>query len=514
MYKLSKLRVILILAICLIGIFFALPNLIKGDFQFPSWWKPVNLGLDLQGGSSLLMQVEVDDVIKERMGAIEDSARQILRENKIRYTNLKASRDGVHVKIENALSRDKAANLFRKIDDGIEVSDIGDDTLLINYSEVALNKLKLKIVDQSIEIVRRRIDGMGTTEPVIQSQGADRIVLQLPGLQNPEEVKQILGRTAKMSFHMVDSRTSAMDARRGMLSNTSRLVKGAEGETYVITRKPVVSGENLVDANVSYQDGQPVVSFKFDSLGAKKFGEATKNNIGERLAIVLDNEVISAPTIQSAIMGGSGVITGNFSVKSANDLALLLRSGALPAQLQVLEERTVGAGLGADSIRDGVFASIIGFIAIVLFMLAAYGLFGLFTTITVFMNLFLMLGALSLINATLTLPGIAGIILTIGMAVDANVLIFERMREEVKNGRSTKDAAEAGFTEAWATIVDSNLTTLVAAFVLFYFGTGPVRGFAVTLAIGIATSMFTSVTVTRLIITWWLNKYKPKKLPI
>ena len=515
MYKLSKSRVILILAICLIGIFFALPNLLNKDsVQFPSWWKPVNLGLDLQGGSSLLMQVEVDDVIKERMGAVEDSARQILRENKIRYTNLKASSDGVHVKIENALSRDKAANLFRKIDDGIEVSDVGDDTLLINYSEVALNQLKLKIVDQSIEIVRRRIDGMGTTEPVIQSQGADRIVLQLPGLQNPEEVKQILGRTAKMSFHMVDSRTSAMDARRGMLSNTSRLVKGSEGETFVITRKPVVSGENLVDANVSYQDGQPVVSFKFDSLGAKKFGEATKNNIGERLAIVLDNEVISAPTIQSAIMGGSGVITGNFSVKSANDLALLLRSGALPAQLQVLEERTVGAGLGADSIRDGVFASIIGFVAIVLFMLAAYGLFGLFTTITVFMNLFLMLGALSMINATLTLPGIAGIILTIGMAVDANVLIFERMREEVKNGRSTKDAAEAGFTEAWSTIVDSNLTTLVAAFVLFYFGTGPVRGFAVTLAIGIATSMFTSVTVTRLIITWWLNKYKPKKLPI
>ena len=515
MYKLSKSRVILILTICLIGIFFALPNLFKDSSKLPSWWQPVNLGLDLQGGSSLLMQVEVDEAIKERLGNVEDAARQILRENKIRYTNLKNGADGVHVKIENALSRDKAANLFRKIDDGIEVKDAEDgQTLIINYSEVALNQLKHKIVDQSIEIVRRRIDGMGTTEPVIQSQGTDRIVLQLPGLQNPEEVKQILGRTAKMAFHMVDSRTSALDARRGMLSNTSRLVKSSEGETYVITRKPVVSGENLVDANVSYQEGQPVVSFKFDSLGAKKFGEATKNNIGERLAIVLDNEVISAPTIQSAIMGGSGVITGNFSVKSANDLALLLRSGALPAQLQVLEERTVGAGLGADSIRDGVFASIIGFIAIVLFMLAAYGLFGLFTTITVFMNLFLMLGALSMINATLTLPGIAGIILTIGMAVDANVLIFERMREEVKAGRSTRDAAEAGFTEAWSTIVDSNLTTLVAAFVLFYFGTGPVRGFAVTLAIGIATSMFTSVTVTRLIITWWLNKYKPKKLPI
>lgn len=513
MYKLSRTRILLILAICLIGIFFAVPNVIRSD-KLPSWWKPVNLGLDLQGGSSLLLQVEVDDVIKERMGTIEDSARQILRENKIRYVNLKAGADSVRVKIENAGARDRAAALFKKIDDGLDVTTEEDGTLVVKYTETALNQMKLKIVDQSIEIVRRRIDGMGTTEPVIQSQGSDRIVLQLPGLQDPEEVKNILGRTAKMSFHLVDNRSSAADARRGMLSNTSRLINSVDGETLVITRKPVVGGENLTDAGVSYQEGQPVVSFKFDSIGGKKFGEATKNNIGERLAIVLDNEVISAPVIQGAILGGSGVITGNFTVKSANDLALLLRSGALPAQLQVLEERTVGAGLGADSIQDGVNASIIGLIAVIAFMVMAYGLFGIFTTVTVLLNLVLMLGALSLINATLTLPGIAGIILTIGMAVDANVLIFERMREEVRNGRSTKDAAEAGFTEAWATILDSNLTTLVAGFVLFYFGTGPVRGFAVTLTIGVLTSMFTSVTVTRLIISTWISRYKPKKLPI
>ena len=513
MYKLSRTRILLILAICLIGIFFAVPNVIRSD-KLPSWWKPVNLGLDLQGGSSLLLQVEVDDVIKERMGTIEDSARQILRENKIRYVNLKAGADSVRVKIENAGARDRAAALFKKIDDGLDVTTEEDGTLVVKYTETALNQMKLKIVDQSIEIVRRRIDGMGTTEPVIQSQGSDRIVLQLPGLQDPEEVKNILGRTAKMSFHLVDSRSSAADARRGMLSNTSRLINSVDGETLVITRKPVVGGENLTDAGVSYQEGQPVVSFKFDSIGGKKFGEATKNNIGERLAIVLDNEVISAPVIQGAILGGSGVITGNFTVKSANDLALLLRSGALPAQLQVLEERTVGAGLGADSIQDGVNASIIGLIAVIAFMVMAYGLFGIFTTVTVLLNLVLMLGALSLINATLTLPGIAGIILTIGMAVDANVLIFARMREEVRNGRSTKDAAEAGFTEAWATILDSNLTTLVAGFVLFYFGTGPVRGFAVTLTIGVLTSMFTSVTVTRLIISTWISRYKPKKLPI
>ena len=514
MYKLSKSRVIIILAICALGIFFAVPNMISNKSALPSWWQPVNLGLDLQGGSNLLLEVKIDDVIKERMGSIEDSARSILRENRIRYQNLSVTPTSVKVRIENANARSKAANLFQKIDSGIVVNENDDGALEISYSDVGLNKLKLKIVDQSIEIVRRRIDELGTKEPVIQSQGSDRIVVQLPGLQNPEYVKTLLGKTAKMAFHLVDSRTTAAEARRGKLPPSSKLVAGSMGEYYVISRKPVVSGENLVDAQPSFQDGQAVVSFKFNSLGGKKFGEATRDNIGERLAIVLDNEVISAPTIQSAILGGNGIITGNFTVKSANDLALLLRSGALPAPLEVLEERTVGAGLGADSIREGIVASIIGLVAVVIFMIAAYGLFGLFTTITVFMNLFLMLGVLSFMGATLTLPGIAGIILTIGMAVDANVLIFERMREEVKAGRSTRDAAEAGFTEAWATIVDSNLTTLVAALVLFYFGTGPVRGFAVTLAIGIATSMFTSVTVTRLIITAWLNKYKPTKLPI
>ncbi len=509
MYKLSRSRIMIILAICLLGIFFAIPNMLSDTSKLPKWWQPVNLGLDLQGGSNLLLEVKMDDVLKERMSTIEDSVRQVLREDKIRYQNLKAGADSVKVKIENANSRAKAVSKFNKVDDGLVISEEDDGTVVISYSDTALNQLKAKVVDQSIEIVRRRIDELGTKEPVIQRQGSDRIVVQLPGLQNPEYVKTLLGKTAKMAFHLVDNRSTAADARRGKLSTTSRLINSTDGETLVISRKPVVGGENLIDAQPSFQEGDPVVSFKFNGLGGKKFGEATKNNIGERLAIVLDNEVISAPVIQSAILGGSGVISGNFTVKSASDLALLLRSGALPAPLEVLEERTVGAGLGADSIREGVYASIIGLIAVVVFMIAAYGLFGVFTTVTVFINLFLMLGILSFIGATLTLPGIAGIILTIGMAVDANVLIFERMREEVKNGRSTKDAAEA-----WSTILDSNLTTLVAAAVLFYFGSGPVRGFAVTLAIGIASSMFTSVTVTRVIIASWIAKYKPTKLPI
>ena len=514
MYKLSQSRIMIILAICLLGIFFAVPNMLNDTSRLPSWWQPVNLGLDLQGGSNLLLEVKMDDVLKERMSSMEDSARQVLREGKIRYQNLRSDSEAVRVKIENPNSRSQAMSKFQKMDDGLEVFEGEDGEVIIKYGDIALNQLKARVVDQSIEIVRRRIDELGTKEPVIQRQGSDRIVVQLPGLQNPEYVKTLLGKTAKMSFHMVDSRSSAADARRGKLSSSSRLISSQDGETLVISRKPVVGGENLTDAQPSFQEGQPVVSFKFNTLGGKKFGEATKNNIGERLAIVLDNEVISAPVIQSAILGGSGVISGNFSVKSTNDLALLLRSGALPAPLEVLEERTVGAGLGADSIREGIFASVVGLIAVVIFMIAAYGLFGIFTTVTVFVNLFLMLGVLSLIGATLTLPGIAGIILTIGMAVDANVLIFERMREEVKNGRSTKDAAEAGFTEAWATILDSNLTTLVAAMVLFYFGSGPVRGFAVTLAIGIATSMFTSVTVTRVMIASWIARYKPTKLPI
>ena len=514
MYKLSPKRIAIIIAICLFGFFLAIPNFLPKGINLPSWWQPINLGLDLQGGSNLLLEVKMDEVLKDRMATIEDSVRQILREHRIRYQNLTTTDDSVKVKIDNSTARSQAMGYLRNIEDGLTVTVVDNDVVEIKYSEIAYNQLQAKVVAQSIEIVRRRIDELGTKEPTIQSQGQDRIVVQLPGVQNPEEVKQLLGKTAKMSFHLVDNRTTVADARRGKLSSSSRVVTGAEGGQYVISRKAVVDGAHLVDAGVSFQEGRPVVSFKFDTVGGRKFAEVTKEHVKEHLAIVLDNQVISAPEIQGAIVGGSGVITGNFSSETANELAMLLRSGALPAPLEVLEERTVGAGLGADSIREGLIASIIGLICVVVFMVAAYGLFGVFTTATVFINLFLTLGAMSVIGTTLTLPGIAGIILTIAMAVDANVLIFERMREEVKKGRSTRDAADAGFTEAWTTIIDSNLTTLVAALVLFWFGTGPVRGFAVTLAIGIATSMFTSVTVSRVIIATWIARCKPTKLPI
>lgn len=515
MYKLSKTRLSLIIGVCLLGVLYALPNFFMGKVEMPSWWRPVSLGLDLQGGSNLLLEVKFDDVVKERISIIEDSVRDTLRKNKIRYKQLSSTNDKVRVLIENPSDRTKAATMFKQENDGVEVVTNEDHFTEISFTEQELTALRVRVVNQSIEIVRRRIDELGTKEPVIQRQGVDRILVQLPGVQNPEEVKTLLGKTAKMFFHIVDERTTVADARRGKIAATSRVVRGAYGESYVIERKPAVGGEHLTDSQPSFgEGGEPVVSFTFDSMGGKKFAEVTQNNVGNRLAVVLDDEVITAPNINGAITGGKGVITGNFTVQSANELAMMLRSGALPAKLEILEERTVGAGLGADSITAGIEAAVIGLVLIIVFIIAAYGLFGVFTTVALLINLCLLVASLGFIGATLTLPGIAGIILTIAMAIDANVLIFERMREEERRGNSVREGAELGFNEAWRTIVDANLTTLMAGIVLFYFGTGPIRGFAVTLSIGIITSVFTSVTVTRTIIAAWILKYKPTKLPI
>lgn len=516
MYKFSKAKIYLILFVCFLGVFYSVPNFVKDKSALPDWWQPVNLGLDLQGGSHLLLEVETDVVLKERMLSNADSVRQALREKRIRYLSLKANAENVTFKVPNIADESKAISVIKKIDRDLVVEKV-DDKIELTYSEEAFKQLILKTVDQSIEIVRRRIDELGTKEPTIQRQGKNRILVQLPGVENPEAVKTLLGKTAKLSFHLVDDRSSVSDARRGRISASSKLMPGSAGSyqsQYLIERRIVVGGEHLTDSQPSFQEGNPVVSFKFDTLGGKKFGEATRKNVGRSLAIILDGEVISAPNIQGAIMGGSGVITGSFSVSEAQELALLLRSGALPAPLNVLEERTVGPGLGADSIKAGGYACFIGLAGVIVFMLLAYGLFGTFTTIALCVNMFLLLGALSFLQATLTLPGIAGIVLTMGMAVDANVLIFERMREEVKYGRNLNVSIDAGFKNAFSTIIDANLTTMAAAFVLFYFGTGPVRGFAVTLAIGILTSLFSAIMVTRLIVATWVNKSKPKSLPI
>jgi protein-export membrane protein SecD len=394
-----------------------------------------------------------------------------------------------------------------------------DGSVRASYSDTKIAEITRHAMEQSIEIVRRRLDETGTREPTIQLQGGDRILVQLPGIQDPEHVKTLLGKTAKMTFRFVDSSVAPEAAHTGQLPPTSEVLpvaspKPGEMGSFVVMKRVMVSGENLTDAQATYQDNQPVVSFKFDSIGARRFCDATQNNVGKLFAIVLDNKVISAPVIRDAICGGAGIISGNFTVQSAQDLALLLRAGALPAPLKIIEERSVGPGLGADSIRAGVYAIFIGFILVAGYMVLAYGMFGLLADVALIFNLILTMAALSLLQATLTLPGIAGMLLTLGMSVDANVLINERIREETKNGRSPIAALDAGFRRAFSTIVDSNLTTLIKMALLFVLGSGAVKGFAVTISLGILTSMFTAIVVVRWLISVWLRRRRPAALPV
>jgi preprotein translocase subunit SecD len=374
---------------------------------------------------------------------------------------------------------------------------------------------------QSIEIVRRRVDEFGTTEPTIQRQGEDRILVQLPGVNEPERVKRLIGQTAKMTFHLVDDRfqpggpmPATPPPGTFFAKEESARTPGAPPVTYVLKRRVAVSGDSLVDSQPTFEQGRPVVSFRFDSLGARKFAQVTQQNVGKPFAIVLDGKIISAPVIREPILGGSGIISGSFTAEEANDLAVLLRAGALPAPMTILEERTVGPDLGADSVADGEIACLIGFIAVVVFMFLIYATFGLFANVALLLNLVILVGAMSVLQSTLTLPGIAGIVLTLGMAVDANVLIFERIREELRAGRTTLSAIDAGYQRAFSAILDSNLTTLIAAILLFEFGSGPVRGFAVTLAIGLLTSMFTAIMVTRLMVSIYVAWRRPKLLPL
>jgi preprotein translocase subunit SecD len=391
----------------------------------------------------------------------------------------------------------------------------------LRFADRAVQASKRAMLDQSIEIVRRRIDELGTKEATVQRQGEDRILVQVPGV-DPERLKSIMGKTAKMTFRLVDTQVSVEDARRGRLSPGNEILPSDEsgraraqgGESYVVQKRVMISGDMLTDAQATFADNQPVVSFKLNSLGGRRFCDVSSENVGKPFAIVLDNKVISAPVIRERICGGSGQISGNFTVQTANDLALLLRAGALPAPLVILEERSVGPDLGADSIRAGTTACIVGVVLVVLFMVLFYGLFGLFADIALIFNLALMLAALSVIGATLTLPGIAGIALTLGMAVDANVLIYERIREEVRSGRSMLSSLDAGFKRAFGTILDSHVTTLVAGAVLFWLGSGPVKGFAVTLSVGVIISLFSAILITRLLIVVWLQRTRPKAIPI
>ena len=390
--------------------------------------------------------------------------------------------------------------------------------MILKYTEVALKQRKLSAVEQSLEIVRRRIDELGTREPSIQRQGEDRIVVQLPGVKDPDRIKALLGKTAKLTFHMVDDSTSPEEALKGRVPPGSMVLPSAEqgrgAETYVVRKRIDVGGDMLVDSKATYSEGRPVVSFRFNSAGAKKFGDTTRENSGKFLAIVLDDKVISAPRINEPILAGSGIISGNFTVTQAQDLSLLLRAGALPAPLQILEERTVGPDLGADSIRAGTVASLLGLALVIVLMVTIYGTLGVLADMSLMLNLLLLLASLSFLGATLTLPGIAGIVLTMGMAVDANVLIYERMREEQRNGRSVLSAMQAGYDRAFGTIFDAHVTTLVAGALLFQFGSGPVRGFAVTLTLGLLASLFTAVLVNRMLVFSWVKWRRLKTLPL
>ena len=517
----AKWKMVLVGIICLLGLSFAAPNFIPlNQAEALPGWLPrqhISLGLDLQGGSHLLLEVDSKTVIREYLDSMVDAARIELRRDKIRYQGLGISGNGIQVTIKDEEKVDEARKLLRALERDA-VLDEDDGRIVMTLNERMIRDRKTAAVQQSIEIVRRRVDETGTREPTIQQQGDDRILVQLPGIDDPERIKRLLGKTAKMSFHLVDQRNSVETAMAGRIPPGSWLLpsEGEDRRMYLIRKRVMVSGDTLIDAQPSTDSrtNEPVVTFRFDSAGAKRFGSATSKNVGKLFAIVLDRKVISAPVIREPILGGSGQISGSFSFQSAQDLALLLRAGALPAPLTILEERSVGPGLGADSIAAGKIASIIGIILVVVFMVAAYGLFGFMADIALIVNMVLILGALSFLQATLTLPGIAGIVLTIGMAVDANVLVFERIREEVRSGRTPISSIDAGYSRAFTTIIDANLTTLIAALLLYAFGSGPVRGFAVTLSIGIITSMFTAIMLTRLMIVIWLRRTKPDVLPL
>lgn len=510
----------------------ALPNLLSpATFSAlpQSLQRKMVLGLDLQGGSHLLLQVDADFVRKEKAENLRDDIRRVLRDSKIGYTNLAIQGLTVQVRIRDEKDIPEALRKLRELSQplsgvfagtaiqDIDVVDAGGGLVRLTVTNAGITQRIGQSVDQSIEIVRKRVDELGTVEPSIQRQGLDRILVQVPGLDDPKRLIELIGKTAKLSFRMVDLTISPEQAQQRPPADAEVLLTNDNPpQPYVIEKRVIVSGEDLVDAQpgTDSRNGEWVVNFRFNSSGARRFGIATRDNVGRPFAIVLDNQVVSAPVIREPITGGQGQISGSFTAQSANDLAILLRSGALPAPLTVIEERTVGPGLGQDSINAGVTAAWIGSIFVIAFMLVTYGLFGIFANVAVAVNVGMILGILSLLGATLTLPGIAGIVLTVGIAVDSNVLIYERIREEVRAGRSAIAALNAGFDRALVTILDSNLTTFIAAVVLFYVGTGPVRGFAVTFGIGIMTTLFTAFTFTRLLTSLWYHWWRPKTLPI
>ncbi len=525
MINLPRWKIVLIIVLSVLALLYAAPNMLSPAAR--SWLQAsmpagipqqtVNLGLDLRGGSHLLLEVDLEAVITDYTNALVDEVRASLRKAKIGYTDLGVHDRVVSFRVTDATQLDAAKEALA-FDRNLSVKSDGQGVTLALNDEAIRNR-KMAALDQSMEIVRRRIDETGTKEPSIQRQGDNRILVQLPGLDDPQRIKQLLGTTAKMNFRMVDENATMI-----LLSNpAANIPPGTEKlpsneprlPTIVVQKRVLVSGETLIDSQASFdQYNNPAVSFKFDATGGRKFGEATRTNVGQMFAIVLDNKVLSFPRINEPILGGSGIITGNFTTNEAKDLSLLLRAGALPAPIKVLEERTVGPGLGADSIHAGAVAALVGTGLVVIFLILSYGLFGVLGALALVINIAMIFAILSVLQATLTLPGIAGIVLTIGTAVDANVLVFERIREELRLGRSPIAAIDAGYNRALPAIMDANVTTLISALLLMIFGTGPIKGFGVTLTIGTITSVFSAIWVTRLFVVLWLRRAKPKTIPI
>ena len=543
MLQIALWKRVIIWMLCIGGLLIALPNafysrvesfndaklLNETSDKWPSFLPSslVNLGLDLRGGAHLLAEVQVSDVYEQRMAALWPDVRDILRAERSKVGTIrlqKGKSDELRIKLSNPTEIGTGINLLKALAKPVSsVGGIGkldldvvseDDEIIVRLSDAERRATDDRTMQQALEIIRRRIDEVGTREPTIQRQGSERILIQVPGIGSASELKQLIGTTAQLTFQPVIAARVTSDSLAG---SGQELLPALDdpSEFYLLDAGAVVTGEELVDAQPSFdQNGRPAVNFRFNPSGARKFGDYTAENIGNPFAIVLDNEVISAPTIQSHIPGGSGIITGSFTIEESTELAILLRAGALPAGLTFLEERTIGPELGADSIQAGKVACIVAFGAVLVFMAASYGLFGLFANVALLINVGLIFGLLSGIGATLTLPGIAGIVLTIGMAVDANVLIFERIREELVSAKGPARAIELGYEKAMSAILDANITTFIAAVILFVMGSGPVRGFSITLGLGIITSVFTAIFVTRLLIVMWFERRRPKAIEV
>ena len=515
MLKFSKINILVTFVLSILVIFFSISNVTKFDDNFFN--KKINLGLDLQGGSYLLLKIDNDPVVIKELQNKAVSLKNFFKENKIQIFNINVSDDKEIIFSTNKKNIDEVESRLNDKDGSINIYfdqfksfqyevENEKENFKLKLSKYGLIKIKTSSLDQAIEIVRRRVDEVGTNEPNILKRGNDRILVELPGLDDPMRIKNLLGKTANLTFRFV---TKSSDETFG-----SEQLEFEDGSEIVnVSKRIVVSGENLVDAQprMDNQTNETVVTFDFDRVGAKRFGRATTKAVGKRLAIVLDGKVISAPVIQEAIVAGSGQISGDFTFQSATDLALLLRSGALPAPLEIIEERTVGPGLGEDSIKSGLLALLIGFVLVIAFMLFKYKVFGIIANTTLILNLFFLVGILTIFEATLTLPGIAGIILTVGMAVDANVLIFERIKEEIRNEKNQIIAFDSGYIKSRSAVLDANITTLIAAVILFFLGSGPIKGFAVTLGTGIFTTLFSVYFIARLLTSIYVIKNKNKE---